>query len=309
MDDHDPPGGYHNPYRPSSELPEYHDMDMDSSDAMDTAPTTTSSTSSPPIFASSSSSTSASSFSSSSSAPRPSTSSSSTFDQTTSTMSTIPTPTTSTRSSSSSSSRSSSSSSSSTTATATATGAPPPNNATEAALTRHSALLAQLRRRRHQHLNNYNSANGGRDNTLGASETWPPQGLFPSGGRGGMVGDGEAAPVDRDEVEAWLRRQLLEVVRQKSARWGIDFASDPIERIASVVLSEEGLMPSDLELEPPPPPHLLFNSHLSVGHRSWRRSIFFYIFIYDDSIFDFEFRIYNDVEFQFDNDTVVFLGI
>jgi hypothetical protein len=80
-----------------------------------------------------------------------------------------------------------------------------------------------------------------------------------------MVGDGEAAPVDRDEVEAWLRRQLLEVVRQKSARWGIDFASDPIERIASVVLAEEGLTPSDLELEPPPPPHLLFNSHLSVG--------------------------------------------
>ena len=79
------------------------------------------------------------------------------------------------------------------------------------------------------------------------------------------MGDGEAAPVDRDEVEAWLRRQLLEVVRQKSARWGIDFASDPIERIASVVLAEEGLTPSDLELEPPPPPHLLFDSHLSVG--------------------------------------------
>lgn len=77
-------------------------------------------------------------------------------------------------------------------------------------MNQHALLLAQLRRAR------ASIGVGG-----AGGDTWPSA-LFPQ------------TPATRDDIEAWLHCQLQESIRRKSARWGIDFASDPDERIFEI---------------------------------------------------------------------------
>lgn len=93
----------------------------------------------------------------------------------------------------------------------------------EVSLARQSVLLSQLRRRRQAML------------LAGGGETWPlaAQQVLQVAGAS-----------DREEIEAWLLRQLQEALRRKSDRWGIDFAADPSERVMAVAssLTDEELL-------------------------------------------------------------------